>query len=170
LIANRGGPAKANRNGNQVSATGAWMRVGEVIALSKKRFVIAPDTVQLLASEGATISEGHALVAPTLLRSQALSHLYSAVRKGELERKQGNAQLDHLWTLHIRFRGDLVMQRHAWDIAAKLGLTDTYLAEYIAATHLQADALVTSDSTLIRVARPFVSIATIGGTFGQSAG
>ena len=48
------------------------------------------------------------------------------------------------------------LQDHAWRIAAKLNWPDTYQAEYIALTQLQADALATADRKLAAAARAFV--------------
>lgn len=127
----------------------------------KKRFALAPDIALLLARDKAKVPEGHALLAPTLLRSQVLSQLYSAVRSGELAKKDADVQLDYLRGLQIRLLGDRVLQRHAWEIASKLGWQDTYSAEYIAVTRLQADALVTSDRDLAAAARSFVDVASL---------
>lgn len=95
--------------------------------VSKKRLVIAADVALLLARKEAKIFDA-TLVAPTLLRSQVLSHLYSAVRSGDLGRMEAGTQLDYLRKLQIRFLGDRFMQQHAWNIARRLDLADTYLA------------------------------------------
>jgi hypothetical protein len=50
-------------------------------------FVIGPDVALRLAEDRATIRDEHALLAPTLLRSQVLSLLYQAVQRGELTKK-----------------------------------------------------------------------------------
>jgi len=59
-----------------------------------------------------------------------------------------------------------VLQRHAWDIASKLGWADTYAAEYIAVTRLQADVLVTGDAELAAAARAFVTVCSVGALLG----
>jgi indolepyruvate ferredoxin oxidoreductase alpha subunit len=127
----------------------------------KKRFAIAADAALLLAQRGARVPASHALVAPTLLRSQVLSHFYSAVRAGALCRKETEIRLEYLRGLRIRFFGDRVLQRYAWNVASRLELTDTYWAEYIAVAQLQADALVTLDSDGIAMARSFVPVASV---------
>ena len=52
------------------------------------RYVIRPDVAIRLARQDAVVRDEHELLAPTLLRSQVLSHLYLAVRKGDLGRKE----------------------------------------------------------------------------------
>ena len=48
----------------------------------------------------------------------------------------------------IRLLGDAVLRRVAWKVADQLGWADTYDAEYVALTQLQADAFVTLDKEL----------------------
>lgn len=74
------------------------------------RYVIGPDVAFRLASDQAVIGDGHQLVAPTLLRSQLLTLLYEAVRRGELTRKDAERRLDYVRGLRIRLLGDRVLQ------------------------------------------------------------
>ncbi|MBB3316671.1 indolepyruvate ferredoxin oxidoreductase alpha subunit [Rhizobium sp. BK181] len=127
----------------------------------KTRFAIAADAALVLAKNAAKVPDNHALVAPTLLRSQMLAHLYSAVRNGDLRKREADIQLDYLRGLRIRLLGDRVLQRYAWNIASQLDWADTYRAEYIAVTQLQADALVTLDPDLAAAAQPFVQVASL---------
>ncbi|KWV50079.1 hypothetical protein AS026_09765 [Rhizobium altiplani] len=127
----------------------------------KKRFAIAADAALLLAKNAAEVPDSHALVAPTLLRSQVLARLYSAVRNGDLDKREADDQLDYLRGLRIRLLGDRVLQRYAWNIASKLEWTNTYCAEYIAVAQLQADALVTLDPDLAAAAQSFVRVASV---------
>lgn len=124
------------------------------------RYVIALDTALRLFRERATVPEKTRLVAPTLLRSQVLSHLYGKVRREDLDRAEARAQLDHMRSLNIRLLGDRVLQKFAWDIAEKLGWPDTFTAEYVALTKLQADAFVTLDADLARAVSSLVPIAS----------
>jgi predicted nucleic acid-binding protein len=127
----------------------------------KKRFAIAADAALLLAERRAKVPENHSMVAPTLLRSQVLTQLYAAVRHGDLQRKEADMRLDHIRKLRIRLLGDRVLQRHAWAIASKLDWADTYWAEYIAVTQLQADVLLTADHDLAAAARSFVEVSSV---------
>jgi predicted nucleic acid-binding protein len=61
----------------------------------------------------------------------------------------------------IRLLGDAVLRRRAWDVAEQLGWAETYDAEYVALTQLQADAFVTLDAGLARQVDGIVTTATI---------
>ena len=78
------------------------------------------------------------------------------MHRGEIDDRTGRKVLDDIRGLRIRLLGDRVLQDHAWRIAAKLNWPDTYQAEYIALTQLQADALATADTKLAAAARAFV--------------
>ena len=125
------------------------------------KFVIGPDVALRLAHDEVVIPDEHQLLAPTLLRSQVLSLLYRAVRHGELTKKDGERQLNHVRALRVRLLGDRVLQDVAWKIADKLGWPDTLDAEYVALTQLQADAFVTLDAELARAVKGLVRIAPI---------
>jgi predicted nucleic acid-binding protein len=124
------------------------------------RFVIDAPVAVHLATVGADIPAAHRLVAPTLLRSQALALVYGAVRRGDTEPKAARAVLDGIRGLNIRLLGDRSMQDNAWKIAESFGWPDTYRAEYIALTRLQADALVTFDAEFAAAAGTLVGIAS----------
>jgi predicted nucleic acid-binding protein len=127
------------------------------------RFVIDCETLLRIASGEAEVAAGHQLVAPTLVRSQALAALYEAARRGEISAAEGLEQVTRINSLKVRFLGDKVLQRTAWRVADQLGWETTFDAEFVALTQLQADALVTSDGDLARAASRLVSIATIDG-------
>ncbi len=129
------------------------------------RFVICPGTALRLAGERAAPAAAHALVAPTLLRSQILTALYQDWRAGTLERHEANVRLDHIRGLRIRLLGDRVLQSRAWTIADQLSLGDTLNAEYIALTQLQADAFICSDNGLAGMAAAVVKIAAYEALF-----
>ncbi|WP_237165860.1 type II toxin-antitoxin system VapC family toxin [Mycolicibacterium peregrinum] len=78
------------------------------------------------------------------------------MRRGELDEPAARKVLDGIRGLRIRLLGDRVLQDRAWRIAAQLDWSDTYQAEYIALTQLQADALATADRKLADAARAFV--------------
>ncbi len=125
------------------------------------RFVIGPDVAVRLASDRAVIPDEHRLVAPTLLRSQVLSLLYDGARTGGMTTTEADHHLDYIRGLRIRLLGDRVLQSVAWKIADQLGMHDTFTAEYLALTTLQADAFITLDDTLAEVARAVVTVAPI---------
>jgi len=125
------------------------------------RYVIGPDVALRLAHDEAVVPNEHQLLAPTLLRSHLLSLLYQAVRRGEMTRKDADRQLNYVRALRIRLLGDRVLQNVAWKIAEQLGWPDTFDAEYVALTTLQADAFITLDARLARAVKGIVVVAPI---------
>lgn len=57
--------------------------------------------------------------------------------------------------------GDRVLQNVAWKVADQLGWPDTFAAEYVALTQLQADALITLDGQLARAVKDLVTVAPV---------
>jgi predicted nucleic acid-binding protein len=125
------------------------------------RYVIRPDVAIRLARDDAVIRDEHELLAPTLLRSQVLSLLFQAVQRGELTVPEAENAIGYVRRLRLRLLGDRVLQSVAWDVADELGWPDTYDAEYVALTRLQADALVTLDERLAQAAKRVVRVASI---------
>jgi hypothetical protein len=123
--------------------------------------VIGPDVALRLARLKAVVPAKHHLVAPTLIRSQVLAQLYGCVRRGDLGQEDAERQLDYFRGLRLRLLGDRVLQRLAWKVAAQMGWPDTFLAEYVALTQLQADAFVCLDTDLSRALKGIVSVASI---------
>ena len=125
------------------------------------RFVVDVGAVLELASAGTEISAEHEILAPTLLRSQVLSALHEAVQRGELPAEVARDRLDLIGRMSIRLLGDAVLRGRAWEVADQLGWAETYDAEYVALTLLQADAFITLDEQLARSVAGLVSTATL---------
>jgi predicted nucleic acid-binding protein len=125
------------------------------------RFVVDCETLLRIASREVEVATEHQLVAPTLVRSQALAALYEAARAGEISADEGIDRVTRINSLKVRFLGDKVLQRQAWKVADQLGWETTYDAEYVALTMLQADAFVTSNRELARAVSSLVEAATI---------
>ena len=125
------------------------------------KYVIGPDVAIRLAHDQAEIGDEHQILAPTLLRSQLLSLLYQAVHRGEMTKKDAERRLSYVRGLRIRLLRDRVLQDVAWEVADQLGWSDTYNAEYVALTRLQADAFITLDGQLAHAVRDLVTIAPI---------
>jgi len=125
------------------------------------RFVVDCGVVLQLVSDGVEVAPEHELLAPTLLRSQTLSALHEAVQKGELAADVARERLKNVGAMPIRLLGDAVLRRRAWEIAEQLGWAETYDAEYLALTQLQANAFVTLDAELARQAKGVVPLASI---------
>ena len=125
------------------------------------RYVIGPDVALRLAGERAVVRDEHQLLAPTLIRSQLLSLLHQAVGRGEMTKREAEQRLTYVRELRMRLLGDRVLQNVAWQVADRLGRSDTFDAEYVALTQLQADALVTLDERLAQDVKDLVRLAPI---------
>ena len=119
------------------------------------RYVIGPDVAIRLAQEQAAIGDEHQILAPTL------SSLYQAVHRGEMTKKDADQRLNYVRGLRIRLLGDRVLQNVAWKVADELGWPDTFEAEYVALTQLQADALITLDDRLAQAVKGLVQVAPV---------
>jgi predicted nucleic acid-binding protein len=112
------------------------------------RFVVDCKTLLRIAAGEIRVAPGHRLLAPTLVRSQALASMYGAARRGEVSPAEGRDRVRRINALRVRFLGDKVLQAQAWKVAEQLGWETTDDAEFVALTQLQADAFVTSDREL----------------------
>jgi hypothetical protein len=61
--------------------------------------------------------------------------------------------------------GDRVLQSTAWDVARTLDWPDTYRAEYVALTRLQADVFVTLEDELSAAAATLVRVGSMNDLF-----
>ncbi|MBC7760880.1 MAG: type II toxin-antitoxin system VapC family toxin [Candidatus Saccharibacteria bacterium] len=122
--------------------------------------VDAPTLLHIVAN-GILPGPQHQLVAPNLIRSQALSLLFESVSNGDLTEELALQYHQRLTELKIRLLGDRVSCRTAWRIAREHGWETTYDAEYLAVTQLQADALITIDSALAMKAKDVVLLANL---------
>jgi predicted nucleic acid-binding protein len=125
------------------------------------RFVVDSSAVLHLASADIEVPAKHKLLAPTLLRSQTLSDLHEAVQRGEIPADVAREHLARIGRMPIRLLGDAVLRRRAWELADRLEWAQTYNAEYIALTQLQADAFITLDKELARSVKGIVETASI---------
>jgi predicted nucleic acid-binding protein len=125
------------------------------------RFVVDCGVVLHLATEEIEVRPEHELLAPTLVRSQTLSAVHEAVHAGEISPEVALERLSRISAIPMRLLGDAVLRRRAFHLAEQLGWAETYDAEYLALTQLQADAFVTLDEDLARRAEGVVSTATI---------
>jgi predicted nucleic acid-binding protein len=125
------------------------------------RFVVDCGTLLRIAAGEVDVAPEHQLVAPTLVRSQALARLYEAARRGEISDREGMERVTRINSMKVRFLGDKVLQRQAWKVANQLGWETTDDAEYVALTMLQADALVTTDEELARAASALVKTESL---------
>jgi predicted nucleic acid-binding protein len=125
------------------------------------RYVIDAPTLLYLVAEGAVIDDEHQLVAPNLIRSQALSLLLAAVQRGEITEAVALDRHERLTELKMRLLNYRVSRRTAWQIAREHDWETTFEAEYLAVTKLQADALVTVDAAMAAKAASVVAVAPV---------
>jgi predicted nucleic acid-binding protein len=125
------------------------------------RYVIDAPTLLQLVTEATAVDPAHQLVAPSLIRSQALALLLAAVRRGEITEAVARARLELLAEMKMRLLSDRVSRRTAFAIALEQGWETTEDAEYFAVTRLQADALVTVDAAMAAKAAPLVATAPL---------
>ena len=125
------------------------------------RFVVDCQTLLRIVAGEIEVAREHKLVAPTLVRSQALSALYEAARRGEITATEGIERVTRINSMKVRFLGDKVLQRTAWKVADQLGWETTFDAEFVALTQLQADVFVTSDGDLAQAVSGLVETTTI---------
>jgi len=130
------------------------------------RYVIDARTLLYLVANDVAVSPAHQLVAPTLIRSQALSMLLTAVREDEITEEVALQRHERLTEVKMRLLGDRVSRRAAWKIAREQAWETTFDAEYLAVCKLQADALITIDRALAAKAAQIVPMATVA-TLGE---
>ena len=125
------------------------------------RYVVDCEVLLRIAAGEVEVAAGHQLLAPTLVRSQALAAMYGAARRGEISAAEGRARVQRINSLKVRFLGDKVLQATAWEIAEQLVWETTSDAEYVALTRLQADAFVTADAKLAGAVSGVVETAPV---------
>ena len=125
------------------------------------RFVVDANTLLRIAAGEINVAPEHQLLAPTLVRSQALTALYDGYRRGKISADEGLERVTRINSLKVRFLGDKVLQRTAWRIADQFEWETTDDAEFVALTQLQADVFVTSDRKLARAVSGLVQTASI---------
>jgi predicted nucleic acid-binding protein len=125
------------------------------------RYVIDARTLLHVITHNVEVHVGHQLVAPNMIRSQALALLFEAVRAGEMSETEALGHHERLTELKMRLLGDRVSRRTAWKIAREHGWANTFDAEYVAVCRLQADALVTVDHALAKLASGIVPLAPL---------
>ena len=125
------------------------------------RYVIDAPTLLHLVDAGLTVSDGHQLVAPSRIRSDALELMLREVRAGTRTEKTAMERHTRMTELKIRTLGDRVSRRTAWKIALEHDWDTLRDAEYLAVTKLQADAMITVDPELAAKSKGVVPLGRL---------
>jgi predicted nucleic acid-binding protein len=125
------------------------------------RYTIDAPTLLHLVDADLECDPSHQLVAPNIIRSQALSVLFADVASGAMSEKAALEQHRRLTELKMRLLGDRVSRRTAWALAREHGWESTLDAEYIAVCKLQADAFVSVDPAMVAKAELVVPVAEL---------
>ncbi|HEX5466103.1 MAG TPA: hypothetical protein VFW92_05440 [Candidatus Limnocylindrales bacterium] len=125
------------------------------------RYVVDAQTLLHIVTTGIQVHPDHRLIAPDRVRSEALELLYTQVRRGELAEDEALRLHVRLTEVKMRLLGDRVSRRTAWSIAREHDWEHISPAEYLAVARLQADALITVDTSLARLADGVVPLATV---------
>ena len=125
------------------------------------RYAIDARTLLYIVANDIEIDPDHQLVAPNLIRSQALTLLLADVRTGNITEQVALQHDERFTELEMRLLGNRVSRRTAGKIALAHGWDTTFDAEYLAVCQLQADALITIDPTLAAEAEGIVSLAPL---------
>jgi predicted nucleic acid-binding protein len=125
------------------------------------RYVIDAATLLHIVDKGLPIDAAQQLVAPNSIRSEALQLLLREVRQGARSEKSALHLHERITELKMRLLGDRVSRSTAWKLAREHDWDSLRIAEYIAVTRLQADALVTVDPEITAAARNVVPLAPL---------
>ena len=123
------------------------------------RFAIDAATALRLLAEERVVAGAHSLVAPAIMRSDALRAVYAEVRAGRLDDRAAKRTLEALASQKVRLPADRVSRATAFALARERDWDDTGPAEYLAVAKLQADAIITDDPLLIAGAEGAVAVA-----------
>jgi predicted nucleic acid-binding protein len=92
----------------------------------------------------------HSLVAPPLVRPEALSALHEMAWRREIPADMIDLALDRLDSAPVKITEPKGLAREAWRIAEQFGWKKTYDAEYVALARLLGCRLLTIDARLRR--------------------
>ncbi|TQK18858.1 hypothetical protein FBY40_1347 [Microbacterium sp. SLBN-154] len=123
------------------------------------RFAIDAATALRLLADGRDVASTHSLVAPAIMRSDALRAVYADVRAGRLDDRAAKRTLEALASQRVRVLADRVSRATAFALARERDWDDAGPAEYLAVAKLQADAIITEDAMLVAGAAGVVEVA-----------
>lgn len=136
-----------------------WRRC--LYAEAMARYVIDAVTLLHIVDNALAVDRSHQLVAPNVIRSEALQLLWRDVRLGKRTERAALDAHERITEVKMRLLGDRVSRATAWRIARQEDWDTLRDAEYLAVTRLQADALVTVDPEMAAKATNVVPVATL---------
>ena len=118
--------------------------------------------VQLVISGGdaGPLAE-HELIAPPLLRAEALSSISEMAFRGEIPRDAARVAALRLSGIQVRLDRPDGLDERIWELTQSLGWAKTYDAEYVALALTHDVSLLTLDARLRRRAGHLVSMPRI---------
>ena len=122
------------------------------------KYVIGPDVALRLAKSQAEIRDEHQILAPTLVRSQILSLLYQAVRRGEMNTQQ-LSQSNGDQCARVRERLVLELQRSLDNFDRQYGSIS--ISKLVFAMTTQVDGLAASLAENIYVPVQEMDLASV---------
>jgi predicted nucleic acid-binding protein len=106
--------------------------------------------------------DGHQLIAPPVMPSEALSSLSEMYYRGEISAQLAEQARPRLQTLPYEVRQPAGLFDSAWQLARQLGWAKTYDAEYVVLARILDCELVTLDGRLMRGAGHVARIISPG--------
>jgi predicted nucleic acid-binding protein len=133
---------------------------GGVAPSTDVKYVIDANVVIQIAISGGDLGplHGHQLVAPPLIRSEALSALSELVYRGEIPEDAAVRAIHVIAGLPIELERPDALDVDAWNTARSLGWAKTYDAEYVVLSRMLDLPLVTLDERLRRGAGHLVAM------------
>ena len=126
-------------------------------------FVVDANVVVQVVIAGGDLGPlaGHELLAPPLLRAEALSSISELTYRAEIPPEAARAAALRLAGVAIRLDRPDGLDERAWDVSRSLGWARTYDAEYVALALIHEVPLLTLDARLRRGAGHLVPMPRI---------